>query len=136
MAEVVAVYAAAEIGVRVVRLPRLAAWLGMKLSLDGQEAAPWGRPSQLENRERRRLVMAQKVARRWPFGAGQCLRVSLVSGWVLRRHGPLLRLGVQSTGGAAPLGHAWVEVDGMAVTDPGDPMLVPLRGLGSVAGPG
>jgi len=126
MVETVAVYVVAELGVRLVGLPRLARWLGMELALDGQPPAPLGSPVRLAPSERRRLIMAQKVARRWPLGAGQCLRVSLVSGWVLRRHAPRLRLGVQSTREARLMGHAWVEVGGMAVTDPGGPALLPL----------
>jgi len=126
MAEMVTVYVVAELGVRLVSLPRLARWLGIELALDGQPPAPRGSSLRLAPSERRRLIMAQKVARRWPWGAGQCLRVSLVSGWVLRRHGPRLRLGVQSTREAQLLGHAWVEIGGMAVTDPGDPALLPL----------
>jgi len=123
---VLPVYLAAELGIRVVRLPRLARWLGMELGLDGRRAAPAGSPSWLTPLEQRRLVVAQRVARHWPLGAGQCLRVSLVSGWALRRHGPRLRLGVQSPRGGRPVGHAWVEVDGLSVTDPGPPGLLPV----------
>jgi len=125
--DVLPVYLAAELGIRVVRLPRLARWLGMELDLDGRKPAPAGSPSWLTPLERRRLVMVQRVAHHWPLGTGQCLRVSLVSGWALRQHGPRLRLGVQSTRGGQPVGHAWVEVDGLSVTDPGVPALLPMR---------
>ena len=43
-----------------------------------------------------------------------CLRRSLVMGHVLRRHDPVLRIGVRRTDGGFSA-HAWVEVAGEAV---------------------
>jgi hypothetical protein len=43
-----------------------------------------------------------------------CLRRSLVMGHVLRRHDPVLRIGVRRTDGGFAA-HAWVEVAGEAV---------------------
>lgn len=111
----VVVAAATEAGLRVMRLPRLAALLGAPLGLD-QEAPlmpPDGGTARLSVAERRRLRAAWRVLRHWPFG-DTCLRRALVSGHVLRRRKPVLRVGVAKIEGRIQA-HAWLEIDGVSL---------------------
>ena len=102
-----------------VPLPRLSSVCGVALSdADGTDrVSPVILLSELESR---RLRMANHFAGRWRFGSGPCLRQALVSGWILRRHGPRLCLGVSPVPSAAGAGassrpaaiqaHAWIEL--------------------------
>lgn len=112
MGSVLAWLSLVEVGLRVARLPRLAAALGVALAADEAPPAP-GRIT-LHPNEARQLKALAIVAPHWPFGSGACLRQSLVAGRVLRAYAPRLRLGV---GPEAPelLAHAWLEVDGLGV---------------------
>lgn len=102
-----------ELLVRVVELERAARVLGA--SLDGPELA--GR--QLTAEDRRAVRRAQALGRRWPLGRGPCLRETLVIAWMLRRHGPVLRLGVRRDGDAVTA-HAWLDVAGQRIGDAHD----------------
>jgi hypothetical protein len=111
-AQVAAVLAAVEVGLRHRDLLDLAARLGVPVRSDGGST---GRPSggagsTLEDRELRQLAAVPWVLRRWPLPE-TCLRRALVTGWVLRRHRPALLLGLTADGVTA---HAWVEADGVA----------------------
>lgn len=108
-----------EAGLRVLRLPRLSAWLGAPLGLE-QEAALMpsdGRTARLTVTERRRLRAAWRVLRHWPFG-DTCLRRALVGGHVLRRRKPVLRVGVAKIEGRIQA-HAWLEIDGVSLDPAG-----------------
>jgi hypothetical protein len=110
--------AAAEIGLRTRPLPTVARWFGVPISTTaatGDTGQMW---TELSADERHRLAVTGSVADRWPFGRGPCLRQALVEGWVLRQRHPVLRLGV-ATAGSAILAHAWVEVDGRSLHEPG-----------------
>lgn len=100
----------AEIGVRVISLARLAPHFGVRIAEDTARVDSITPSFQLDDRERQRLEMIWRVARRWPAGPGPCLRQSLVTGHVLRRHSPLLHLGVIRAGADDFLGHAWIEL--------------------------
>ncbi len=105
-----------EAAVRTVPVARLAGWLGVDLRLSlspspgptGPSAADFG-PAEL-----RRARLARKVVAHWPFGAGPCLRESLVLGHILRRHHPAMRLGV-ARDGEEITAHAWLEVGGVSL---------------------
>ena len=58
---------------------------------------------------------SRRVLRHWPFG-DTCLRQALVCGWLLRRLGPVLQLGVAKVDGEVRA-HAWLVVGG-TVVDP------------------
>ena len=107
--------------VRVVRLPRVARVLGVPLSLDAVEQTEFDPATvlTLPLRTRRQLWAADRVAVRWPFSEGPCLRRALVGGHLIRRHGPMIRLGVDTTADG-PLGHAWLEIDGAPLEDIAD----------------
>ena len=109
---VLAWLALVEVGLRVARLPRLAAALGVALAAD--EAPPAPGHTILHPHEARRLRALAIMASHWPFGSGACLRQSLVAGRILRAHEPRLRLGVGSGSGELQA-HAWLEVDGLGV---------------------
>lgn len=111
-------WVAAELGVRVIRLPRLVRLFGFSLADEGtSSAAPVMSPERpFSERERRQVTLTRRVARRWPAGRGPCLRECLVIGHVLREHSPVLRLGVQRDEGGSFLAHAWVQLaDGRPV---------------------
>jgi hypothetical protein len=66
--------------------------------------------SVLSPEERRAYWATGWVLSRWIF-QGTCLRQALVVGFILRRHHPILRLGLIGEGDSA---HAWVEARGRA----------------------
>lgn len=105
--------AAAELGVRLVTLPRLTGWLGIAIGTAPEEptAAPI-EATALRYREVLLLRALSTTAPKWPFADGPCLRQALVAGWILRRHRPRLRLGV-ARDDEQVLAHAWIEVDGL-----------------------
>ncbi len=101
-----------ELLIRWVPLPRLSTLLGVRVNLAPVGASVEQLPiTELSPRARRQLRCTRRVADSWPFGAGPCLRRSLVLGHLLRDRRPALRLGVAGTGDAL-LAHAWVEIDG------------------------
>lgn len=101
--------AVAEVGVRLVALPRLARWMGAPVGTEPNRApVPVAVPA-LSGSERRRAQLALAMGRRWPFADGPCLRQALVTGRALRRHGPVLRIGAALDDGGV-VGHAWLEV--------------------------
>ncbi len=59
----------------------------------------------------RRLRSAQRIAKLWPFSSGPCLRQALVGGHLIRRHKPVVRIGINPSGQHLA-GHAWLEIDG------------------------
>ena len=101
-----------EVGLRVTTLPRLARAVGSPLDTGAPTAPPPGRGS-LRDRDRRRLAAARRVSRHWPFG-DSCLRVSLVSGFMVRDLDPVLRVGVARLDGEVKA-HAWLEIDGRSL---------------------
>ncbi|WP_158602897.1 lasso peptide biosynthesis B2 protein [Jiangella rhizosphaerae] len=111
----VVIAATVEAGLRVMRLPRLAAWLGAPLGLELESPLmpADGGTTRLTAAERRRLRAVWRVLRHWPFG-DTCLRRALVSGHVLRRRRPVLRVGVAKIEGRIQA-HAWLEIDGVSL---------------------
>lgn len=98
-----------ELGLRTMDLRRLSGLLRAPLS-DGRGLMPAvsGRLADLRPAEQRVLCALEWLDGRW-FVPLTCLRRALVTGWVLRRRHPALRLGV--TGGGATA-HAWIEAEG------------------------
>lgn len=119
-------FSAAELAVRVVPLPRLAQWFGAPLCLDGVRPVSRRIPDDCTKDEHRLLVAVERLARRWPIGRGPCLRQSLAAGFVMRRHGARLRLGIVRQGAGDVIAHAWIEIDGQAVTNPRGAQFLPL----------
>lgn len=103
--------AVVELAVRLVSLRRLSALLGAPLATD-EAPVLHDRHPHLRRREARRLRMLDVLGPRWPFCDGPCLRQALVAGRVLRRHGPMLRIGA-ALDGPQLVGHAWLEVGDM-----------------------
>lgn len=105
-------WAVAEVGIRVVPLPTLAAWTGATLATTepaaGSAQEVQGKPH-LSGSELRRLRLVDALAKRWPLGTGPCLRQALVAGRVLRRHHPILRVGA-ALSDTDVVAHAWLEV--------------------------
>ncbi|WP_158564002.1 lasso peptide biosynthesis B2 protein [Jiangella anatolica] len=117
-ARAVAITVVVELGLRVTTLPRLSAFIGVPLRLDDRPAV-LGAPSPglLDVRELRALGISERVVRRWPFG-DTCLRRALVSGHLLRRRKPALRVGVAKVDGRIQA-HAWLEIDGVSLDPEG-----------------
>lgn len=71
------------------------------------------------------LLAAERVARLAAIAGRRgaitatCLRQALLVYWILRRRGfaPVLRIGMRSQGGQVD-GHAWVELQGLALDQP------------------
>lgn len=103
--------AVVEALIRWVRLPRLAGLLG--IALQQRPAAGVG-AVEAPATTAAAVRATQRVLRRWPFGRGPCLRESLVLGHLLRRHEPVLRIGVAGRG-ADLQAHAWLEVGGQVL---------------------
>ena len=104
-----------EIGVRTARVDRVASLLQVRFLsggalLGGDEMLP------VSERDRRWLRNSARLLRRWPLDA-TCLRRSLLTGWVLRRHAPVLVIGVRSEAGQIAA-HAWIRL-GECDLDPG-----------------
>jgi hypothetical protein len=113
--------ASAEICLRVSDLPRVAQWFGAHLEFTDDPPLLAIEALNLSASERRRLAVLNRVAQRWPLGPrGACLRHSLSAAHVVRSRRPRLRLSVGRTDPGDIAAHAWIEVDGTAVTDPGD----------------
>ena len=113
----------AELAVRYVRIERAASWFGATLSFAEPAPSTEAVPVLLSRRERVSLTVLAKLARHWPLSpepGGSCLRHSLAASYFLRRRQPQLRLGVAMDERRGVLAHAWVEVEGRAVTNPGD----------------
>ncbi len=119
--ESILLLATAEISLRAADLPRAARWFGATLEFTDADPGSALDRLRISPAERRRLRVLARIARRWPFApGGACLRHSLSAAYVLRSHDPRLRLSVGSRAPGDIIAHAWIEVDGTAVTDPGD----------------
>lgn len=105
---------AVEAGMRLVPLPRLASFLGVRVGTDpARPPRPDALP--LTDRERRSVEAARLVLRRWPVSA-RCLRRALLVGHALRHRDPVLRIGAARHDGMVHA-HAWIEVDGLLPED-------------------
>ena len=119
--ESVLLLASAEICLRVSELPRVARWFGATLEFTDAVPSLAVEELGLSSSERQRLAVLARVAQRWPLApGGACLRQSLSAAYLLRSHGPSLRLSVGRRAPGDIAAHAWTEVNGTAVTDPGD----------------
>ncbi|MHB8437637.1 MAG: lasso peptide biosynthesis B2 protein [Acidimicrobiales bacterium] len=97
-----------EVGIRRRPLATIARRFGVPLATADRTDTTSGRP-ELSPRERRWLRLTDVVGPRWPFCEGPCLRQALVAGHALRRHSPLLRIGV-ALEDASVIAHAWLEI--------------------------
>jgi hypothetical protein len=104
-----------EIGLRTVRVDRVASVLGVRF-LPGGSLTGGDEMLPVSNRERRWLRNAARLLRRWPLDS-TCLRRSLLTGWVLRGHSPQLVIGVRAENGSIAA-HAWIRL-GDRDLDPG-----------------
>jgi hypothetical protein len=104
-----------ELGLRTMRLPRLARLLGTPLAVDGADPVVEPAADLLPDWALLRMEATRRVLRHWPFG-DSCLRQALVCGWLVRRLRPRLQLGVAKVDGDVRA-HAWIVVGG-AVVDP------------------
>jgi hypothetical protein len=106
-----------EIAVRRMPLPKLAPLLGIRLNL---APAPPDverlRVRDLPARAAREVRCTRRVADAWPFSRGPCLRRALVTGNLLRRLDPALRLGMAGSGDEV-FAHAWLELDDRPLED-------------------
>jgi transglutaminase superfamily protein len=114
---VVAKMCLVEVAVRMLPLPKVSGFMGVPLDSTTDQAAV-GPPLDLSRWQRGQLLTLMPVAAHWPFADGPCLRQALVTGHILRRYEPVLRLGVSNKD--ALQAHAWVEVRGRVVGDVGE----------------
>jgi hypothetical protein len=112
-AQVTLVVVAIEVGLKMVSVARLARCMQVPLATD-QSAPPLAGPDDLaglSDAEQRAHWAVRWVLARWLYD-GTCLRRALALGFFLRRHHPVLRLGMIDEAGA--VAHAWIEVGGQA----------------------
>ena len=104
--------------VRWVPLPRLADLLHVRLDLRPVQAGlePPAELARLSPRAKRQLRCTWRVAARWPFSAGPCLRRSLVAAHLLRSSNASVRIGFPLRPDV-PIAHAWVEIGGNPLED-------------------
>src|SRR5689334_22560234 len=108
---VVALFVLVESLIRWVSLPRMTALMRVRLDLRSADpSAEMASRIALSYRAERRLTYTWRVAARWPFGAGPCLRRSLVAAHLLRSSGATLRLGFPR-GPRESVAHAWIEIE-------------------------
>ncbi|HWE67192.1 MAG TPA: lasso peptide biosynthesis B2 protein [Acidimicrobiales bacterium] len=106
-----------EVAVRLAPVARVSRLMGVPLDSTNArspvraEPDPDGPSDRLTRWQAGQLGTLGVVAPRWPFADGPCLRQALVTGHILRRAHPVLRLGVAPSADAF-LAHAWVEVAG------------------------
>ncbi len=115
---VVLLLTAVESLIRWVSLPRLARILGVRLDMRPvlSQPPPWRDLSGLSPVARRRLRCTWRATEVWPFGAGPCLRRSLVAAHLLRSSGAAVRIGFPAQR-EARVAHSWIEVDGRPLED-------------------
>jgi len=106
--KVTVVVAVIEVGLPLVSIPRLARWMQVPLATDGTSPPSAGPDdlSGLSDAERRAHWAVRWVLARW-LCDGTCLRRALVLGFFLRRHKPVLRLGMVDDSDV--VAHAWIE---------------------------
>ncbi|MGH9106988.1 MAG: lasso peptide biosynthesis B2 protein [Acidimicrobiales bacterium] len=132
-AESLVLLAAAEVSLRFAALPRAVHWFGATLDFGDPAGERDAHPLDLSPVERHKLIVLGRVARHWPLSpGGVCLRHSLAASHVMRARQPRLRIGVAPGPRAEIMAHAWLEVDGAAVTQPRD--FLPLLRLGDTIG--
>ncbi len=111
LAEVGVWFVLAELGLRVLSLPTLTRWMGLRLVTQDSQVPATGRaiggPPTVA--EIRKTELVGKVGRHWILSEGACLRQALVAGHFLRRLGPALRIGVAKQGDDLAA-HAWIDV--------------------------
>lgn len=123
--EALAVAVGVEVGLRLLSLPALARLAAVEVDTGtsgGRASVP---QHLLGPADAARYRAAQRVLMWWPFGrSGQCLRMALTAGRLLRHREPRVCLGVvrRDSGTGA---HAWLVIDGM-VFDPAAADCVPL----------
>ncbi|MPV38113.1 lasso peptide biosynthesis B2 protein [Georgenia subflava] len=116
VAAALVVACAVEVGIRTMRLPRLARAVGAPLRQGAGDDA-WSRSQpELGVHGRRQARAVRRVMRHWPFG-DTCLRHALVTGHRLRRLHPELVVGVAKVDGEIKA-HAWLAFDGTRLYDP------------------
>ena len=106
-----------ELLIRWVPLPRLSRILGVRLDLSPAPVVQ-EEPVALDlpHSAQVRLRNTSRVADRWPFCKGPCLRRSLVTAHLLRAYDPAIRLGTAGSGDTLRA-HAWVEIDDRPLED-------------------
>ena len=104
MVRVATTAAVVEALLRTRRLPDVARLLGVGLAWS---TAGTGAPFVPGVVEQRHMRCARRVMRHWRLANGPCLREALVVGHLLRRHRPVLVVGVAREPTVA---HAWLEI--------------------------
>ena len=109
-------------------LPETCRRVGIGYERDSVEPAALG-PVVLSKQERAGVRAARMVVARWPAG-DTCLRQCLLIGHRLRKHDPVLRIGVRRNARGEFQAHSWLEFGGHAW----DPQAAEYAALGSARG--
>jgi hypothetical protein len=120
VAHAAALFMLAELGLRLVPLPRLARWMHVPVSLADDSAAspPSASPLVFSLSELRRINAVRRISPHLYGSRRGCLRRALVLGHLLRHRAPVLRLGVHRNDQVFAA-HAWLEISGVQVMSAG-----------------
>jgi hypothetical protein len=116
LAQVGALLLLAELLLRTVPFPKVAK--AFRVTVPASDGHPQGTttaPFILSRREKDNLWAVRRLAPEIYGEERGCLRRSVVLGFLLREHAPLLRIGVQRDSGQHLRAHAWIDVGGLVV---------------------
>ncbi len=102
----------ADLGLRALGLERALRWAGARGSWQHDDPAEPASATTLADIGRARLTLIGVIMRRraiWTRTDGPCLRQAVLVSALLRRHHPVVHLGLKGSEGA-PRAHAWVTV--------------------------
>lgn len=122
-----AVRAAIEPLLATMPLPRLAARLGVRFGESSDAPLPRLTGAALSPAERRAVAAVTRLTARGRARDRRCLRHALLTGYALRRHDPVLRIGAATRDGALAA-HAWIELLGGRIDVDDATTYRPLRG--------
>jgi Transglutaminase-like superfamily len=101
----------ADLGLRALGLERALRWVGARGSWQHADPVAPESATTLDDIGRTRLTLIGVIMRRraiWTRTDGPCLRQAVLVSALLRRHHPVVHLGLKGDG--APMAHAWVTV--------------------------
>lgn len=124
----------ADLGLRVLGLERVLRCVGARGSWQHADPVAPERATTLADIGRARLMLIGVVMRRraiWTRTDGPCLRQAVLVSALLRRHHPVVHLGLKGSEGA-PMAHAWVTVGQVRIDyDPSYSSFVGSAGAGA-----
>jgi hypothetical protein len=111
-----------EAAVRAMPIGLVTRTFGIETKWTAPDLAP--KQADLRPSELRDVYRTLRIMRNWPFADASCLRQAIMVSLLLRRHSPVLCLGIGKDP-SGMLAHAWVELRDGSIGGPGD--YIPFR---------